>query len=957
MTGLMDARRWVEIQATFDTLVELDDVERGHRLTAISSSDPELSAAVKSLLTADADADAQLASLEAAFVPQSAPALDPLGIAGHTISHFQIRDLIGAGGMGVVYRADDTRLGRPVALKFLLPSYSLDATAKARFLREAHSAAALDHANLCTIHEVGASDDGRLFLAMPLYEGETLKARLARDSLMSIGDILAIARQVAAGLEGAHAAGIVHRDLKPGNVMLLPDGAVKILDFGLAKARDQSLSETGERFGTVAYMSPEQIRGETVDARADLWALGVVLHEMLTGRKPFDGEEEIAVAHAILHDEPVLPSTHRDDLPAALEDLVVKLLQKDPARRYATARGLRGDLARVGTVAEGAIRSLRIRLRRVTRMLPVRVRRMVAVSAVLAVGGALGYATITTPGTDSVAAARTAIAVLPFRNLSAEGPNAYFAGGLHDEILTQLYKVPALKVIGRNSVLSYGGPNTPPLRQIASELGVGSVVEGSVQVVGNRVRVSVQLMDAATDAPLWVERYDRTLDDAFALQSDIAQQIVATVGAALSTAERNALAKVPTAKAEAYLLYLQGREYDRRPGYFERNLEVAQQLFERALQLDPSFSLAHAALSGVHGHMYWLRYDMSPARLARHREEADAALRLAPDLPQAHFSKGVVHARVVDSRASLEEYGIALQGLPNDATVWKQIAKAHRRLGNWEEYAVAFEKAVELDPRDVDLLWDVGGGTHRRMGRYADAVRWYDRALSVAPDLPAPALAKGWVYVAWQGQLDTLRSVLNDLPRKVELSEGQSRASHHARRLLLERKPDSLLHLLAAARVPVLQSVTDFNPVPLYAAWAHQLRGDRAAARAAFDSARMVLDSAILKFPDDWPVHQARGMALAGLGRRDEALREVRWLQECLIYRKDAFLRPGLASGAAKILAHVGETDASLDLITHLLAERPSGLSIHTLRLDPLWDPIREHPRFQALLAKYRNIR
>lgn len=360
----MDPQRWQAIRSAFDTIVEMDDDSRANRLTLLSSSDPELRAAVELLLAADSDADARLAPLETVFFPESAPASDPLGLAGRTISHFQIMEAIGAGGMGVVYRAQDTRLGRAVALKFLLPSHHLDSGARARFLREAHLVAALDHPSLCTIHDVGTSDDGRFFLAMPLYPGETLKARMTRDGVMPISDAVEIARQVTEGLHCAHDAGIVHRDLKPGNVMLLPDGTVKILDFGLAKARDQSLSEPGARFGTVSYMSPEQIRGEALDGRADLWAVGVILFEMLTGRKPFGGGEDISIAHAILHDAPVPIPRLRDDLSAALEDLVLRLLQKDPCKRYATAEELRGDLTRIEPAIQGTVGSVRKRLRR-----------------------------------------------------------------------------------------------------------------------------------------------------------------------------------------------------------------------------------------------------------------------------------------------------------------------------------------------------------------------------------------------------------------------------------------------------------------------------------------------------------------------------------------------------------------------------------------------------------------
>jgi len=347
----MNAQRWEEIQISFDELVELDVPRRNARLALLASSDPELHRALESLLQADAKANAQLAPLDTAFLPQTGVQPDPLGLTGRTISHFSLGEPLGSGGMGVVYRADDTRLHRVVALKFLLPHYNLDTSAKARFLREAHAAAALDHPNLCTIHEIGTSEEGLLFLAMALYPGETLRARLSRDGPVGVRESLEIARQIAEGLQAAHAAGIVHRDLKPGNVMLLPDGTLRILDFGLAKARDQSRSEAGVRFGTVSYMAPEQVRGGNVDGRADLWALGVVFYEMLTGRKPFSGDEEVAIAHAILHDEPEPLSTHRDRFSVALEALVRRLVQKDPTRRHNGAAELLRELERIRTLA------------------------------------------------------------------------------------------------------------------------------------------------------------------------------------------------------------------------------------------------------------------------------------------------------------------------------------------------------------------------------------------------------------------------------------------------------------------------------------------------------------------------------------------------------------------------------------------------------------------------------
>jgi len=541
--------------------------------------------------------------------------------------------------------------------------------------------------------------------------------------------------------------------------------------------------------------------------------------------------------------------------------------------------------------------------------------------------------------------------VLPFQNLSSGRQDADFAGGLHEEILTQLAKVAALKVISRTSVMSYQG--TPkPMKEIATELGVGSIVEGSVQVMGKRLRVNVQLIDAATDEHLWAERYDRTLDDAFAIQSEVAQKIVEAVGAALTSGEQGRLTAAPTANAEAYGLYLQGNDFLSRAGFRQQNLESAQQLFEEALALDPNFVLAHASLSRTHADLYWHNHDPTPARLARARKEAETALRLAPDLPEAHAAMAWAEYTSRAYRRAADEFSIALKGLPNDALFWHLAAVAHRRLGDWKEVTAAFERAAQLNPRDADLFHYVGGHTYRLLRRYPDAVRAYERALSLAPDVQMPAIAMGWTYFEWQGRLDTLRAVLGRLPRDADFGAAGSVASNRAELLLYERNADSLLQMPEMARPSLVGSEHFFQSSALYAAWAHRLRGDQAAARAAFDSARVRLDSRLREFPDDGEAHYARGMALAGLGRRGEALREARWLQQSVIYREDAIGGPAFAESRALILAQIGDADAACDEIGRLLAE-PSDVTVHGLRLYPLWDPIREHPRFKALLAKY----
>jgi hypothetical protein len=345
---MFDRELWQRTRLLFDELIELDSGARRPRLEAIGAEDPALREAVERLLLADLGSEAAMSDYLFGS-PQSAsrPATssrDPLGAVGQTVSHFRVRDYLAAGGMGVVYTAEDLQLGRTVALKFPLPNQHMDRAVKERFINEARSAAALDHPNLCTVHEIGESEHG-VFLAMPLYPGETLKDHLARQGSLPPPEALDIVTQVTTGLASAHTAGIVHRDLKPANVMLLPGGAVKVLDFGLAKIRDISLTKSHVTLGTIRYVAPEQIRNGPVDARTDLWAIGVMLYEMLTGRTPFSGEHEISILHAILHEEPPPPSTLNGSLSSSFDDLIGALLQKNPGDRYQSAEALLADTA------------------------------------------------------------------------------------------------------------------------------------------------------------------------------------------------------------------------------------------------------------------------------------------------------------------------------------------------------------------------------------------------------------------------------------------------------------------------------------------------------------------------------------------------------------------------------------------------------------------------------------
>jgi serine/threonine-protein kinase len=422
----------------------------------------------------------------------------------------------------------------------------------------------------------------------------------------------------------------------------------------------------------------------------------------------------------------------------------------------------------------------------------------------------------------------------------------------------------------------------------------------------------------------------------------------------LTGSEAEVLTRRYTQDPEAYELYQRGREYLRRPVTLRQNYESAQRLFESALALDPEFALAYAGLSEAHGWSHHYFYDMSPARVVQQREAAEAALRLDPELAEAHTAMGLwLYWAELDYERALEEFEVAARGRPNDPRIWASIAGVHRRLGNGDEAVAAYEKAMEIDPLDAKLIYDGGGITRLLLQQYAEAVRDFDRALTLAPDLHEATAFIGFTYVLWQGELDSLRSALDRIPTGANLGGMGTRTAWRVQLLYWERQADSLLNLLATERAPVLRAGRlSYRPRSLYAAWAHQLRGDGPAARAAFDSALVLVDSVLTKLPDDWQVHAARGLALAGLGRREDALREVRWLQQTDTYQRDRIWGTWLGEYLADILAQAGEAEEAVDELERLM-EPPTWVSVHKLRLDPRWDSLREHPRFEALLARY----
>ena len=542
---------------------------------------------------------------------------------------------------------------------------------------------------------------------------------------------------------------------------------------------------------------------------------------------------------------------------------------------------------------------------------------------------------------------RPAIAILPFENMSGAPEDEYFTDGMHDEILTRLSKIAGLRVISRTSVLGYENP-TRNLREIAQELGVGYIGEGTVRRAQDNVRITVQLIDAETDEYLWADTYDRELSPGaiFDIQSDVAQRIAEALSTELTEEEAIRVADRPTESQEAYDLYLRGRDYWARPGQQAANWEIAEGLYERAIGLDPDFALARAKLSFLHGRTYWLSYDISEDRIDAQRYQSLEALRLQPDLPEAHFAEAYYDYVQGDVNAALEGFRIAQEGAPNDPETSQWIGYIYRRVGDWDAWERTYQRTIQLNPRDIGTYYNLGALTLRTLRRFPEAIAALDRALELAPDFSAAAVRKGDYFVRWLGQADTLRAVLDSLPTNDFLGARRDLA-------LWDRDSDRLLEILAIGP-DVWEAQSVISPRPLLAAWAHRLRGDEEAARLAFDSARVMLDSISIANPNDFRVHSAWGFTYAGLGRVAEAVQSAsRYVSEGTGSSPgDVYYTRGYQRWEAKILAQAGEVEAAIDALDQLLSV-PSYISVALLRLDPIWDPIRDHPRFQALLELY----
>src|SRR6266699_1512130 len=866
---------------------------------------------------------------------------------------YELLEVIGRGGQGVVYRARQKSLNRTVALKVIgLGHWATEAHLK-RFRREAEAAARLDHPCIVPIHEVGERE-GSCYFSMNLVEGSQLDD-VAKREPMPLRRAAELIAKLARAVHYAHEHGILHRDIKPGNVLLDRNGEPHLTDFGLARLveTESTVTHTMEVLGTPSYMAPEQAVGNNaaVSSLTDVYGLGAVLYQLLTGHPPFAGGTTYETIKLLLDAEPRQPRLLNPKIDRDLSTICLECLEKDPKRRYSSALALAEDLEhwlkhepiqarRTGIVA---------RSRKWVRRNP-----SIAVMAAMLLALAVPLGVMIWNSEFPRQPVTTGIAVLPFGNLSDDKEHAYFADGVQDDILTKLAKIADLKVISRTSVMNYRGKQN--MRQIGDELRVSHVLEGSVRRVGARLHMNTQLIDTRTDTHIWAEQYDRDLNDLFTVQSEIAQKVAQQLHAKISAAEKLAIERRPTGDLVAFDLY--SRASHMFPGASfgggMANFGQAIDLLNQAVARDPSFFDAYCQLAWAHDELYFSGLDHTPARLASAEAAIQAAFRLRPDDGETHLARAwnLYHAHL-DYDGALAELEVARQTLPNDSGLFETMGFVLRRQGHWEESTRSLERAFELDPRNVNTLYQIGlsyGGFRR----YAEQKSKFDRILTIEPDNLGAKAERAFVDVNWKADTGPLHQLIDEIRAtnpaampKIADSNARLVCALAARAVAAAKEA-----LIASAEIPIGSDPVHYTRSFVEGIIA-RMTNDEHKGQSAFTAARAEQEKTVQAQADYGPAWCVLGVIDAALGRKEEALREGRRAVELLPVGKDPFNGMLMIKYLAMIAAWVGEKDLACEQII-IVVRSPTGglyLSYGELKLMPFWDPLRGEPCFEKIVA------
>ena len=883
----MTPDRWQQLKQIFQSALERNPAERSAFLSQACAEDPALRSEVESLLSSHDEAGESIEAMAAEAATEMLAG--DRAIVGKQIAHYKVLNRIGRGGMGEVFLAQDTRLGRKVALKLLRKDFTRNEERLRRFRQEAQAASALNHPNILTIHEIG-QDDSLQFMATEYVEGETLRQHISR-ARMTLGHTLEVAVQVASALAAAHQAGIIHRDIKPENIMLRTDGYVKVLDFGLVKLVESKAVETaaptmpkvetepGLVMGTVSYMSPEQARGLAVDARTDIWSLGVMIYEMVTGRQPFEGETASDVMSLILQKEP-LPLAHWwPEVPSELERVVKKALRSDKEERYQTIKDLLIDLrtlrkqleveAEIGRSAPpmGGRPATNNQSAAATTQYPssaeyivtgIKRHKWAAGLALAALAIALAAATYYY-SLRSGRATINSMAVLPFANASADPDTEYVSDGITESLINSLSQLPNLRMIARTSAQRYKGRDVDP-QTVASELGVQAVLTGRVVRRGDSLSISVELVDARDNRHIWGEQYNRRLADILAVQQEIAREIAERLRARLTGEERRRVTRNYTQNVEAYQLYLRGRHHwNKRTA---EGLRQAIEYFQQAIDRDPNYALAYSGLADCYSNLQGYAGAPSSEMVPRARAAASRALEIDPSLAEAHASLGLNHYQS-----------------------WQ-----------WAESERELKRAIELNPNYASA--------HQWYGLWLEMVGRFDEALD---------------EVRRAQELDPLSPVINTNLARHYLMRGGSDAAINECRKVIELSPNSFeAHIILAL--------------------AYQKQGRHDEAIAEFQKA------VELTGRGSYPLG-ALGFSYAVAGRRSEALAILRELEDKYARRE------AIGAWIAWIYAGLGDKDQAFAWLERDFQERRGTLQ-NAVLLYPYLDTVRSDPRYAGLLRR-----